>query len=226
MKAVIFDIDDTLYPYDVCDKAGMRSLYDTFCGYANISSYEEFELLTAQAKKAVKSRTENTAASHNRMLYVQTMCELKGIFSPEKCIRLYDSYWNIFLDNMRLFDGAAELLEELKAKKISIGFCTDLTAHIQMRKLVRLEISHIPDAVVTSEECGHEKPHEIMFLTILDKLKTAPCDTVMVGDSIEKDIVGAINCGIYPVLFGKKSDKYTYATDYKILREILEGICQ
>lgn len=225
MRAVIFDIDDTLYPYDVCDEKGMNELYAAFLEYKEMSR-SEFDLLVSQAKKAVKLRTENTAASHNRMLYVQAMCELRGIFSPEKCIRLYNSYWDAFLDNMRLHDGAIELLEKLKTMGVAIGFCTDLTVHIQMRKLVKLGISHIPNALVTSEECGCEKPDKSMFMTMLEKLHASPSEAVMIGDSIEKDMEGAANCGIYPVLFGKKSDKYGYAENFEALYKILEGICR
>lgn len=221
MKAAIFDIDNTLYPYDICDNAGVIGMYEAYCRF-NAVSTDSFHSMLSNAKRLVKTRAGDTAACHNRLLYAQALCEIDGQFSPEKCMLLYNGYWDAFLDKMALFDGSLELLEGLKAKGVRIGFCTDLTAHIQFRKMIRLGISHIPDAVVTSEECGHEKPHSSMFLTILEKLGTAPCDAVMIGDSIEKDIAGAVQCGISACLFGRRSDKYPYAVNYEELTEFFE----
>lgn len=221
MKAVVFDIDNTLYPYDVCDRAGIESLYNTYNGFQKIS-FEDFLKRLYSAKKIVKGRANDTGACHNRLLYAQSLCESGGIFSPEKSLKLYNSYWDAFLEKMELFDGAEAFLRRLKTHGVKIGFCTDLTAHIQFRKIIKLGISDIPDAVVTSEECGHEKPHPSMFMTILDKLKVMPRDALMIGDSLEKDIIGAKECGMNVCLYGQSSDEYPFAESYDRLVELFE----
>lgn len=213
MKAVIFDIDDTLYPYAPCNEAGEAAMFEEICRLHDMTR-PQFDELLKNAKDIVKLCNHDTAACHNRMLYSQKMCEIMGCFSPENTLSLYNSYWDAFLDRMELFDGAFELLCSLKEKGVKIGFCTDLTVHIQMRKLIRLNISHIPHAVVTSEECGKEKPHRIMFETILEKLGVEAQDAVMTGDSEKKDVCGASDCGITPVLFGRKSSRWECAENF------------
>lgn len=223
-SAVIFDIDNTLYPYDPCNNAGVRAVFELLCDRFGIDK-SVFEKVVSAAKKDIKILNEGTAACHNRFLYFQRICEYLDIFSPELVIEMYTLFWDTYLENMILFPGAAELLRYLKMNGIKIGFCTDLTAHIQFRKIIRLGISDIPDAVVTSEECGAEKPSALMFERILKKLKVSPDDAVMVGDSIEKDISGAGKSGIQPILFGKQCSEFLCATNYCELKDLLERIC-
>ena len=223
-SAVIFDIDNTLYPYDPCNNAGVRVVFELLCHRFGISE-SVYEKVISAAKKDVKSFNKGTAACHNRFLYFQRICEYLDIFSPELVIEMYTLFWSTYFDHMKLFPGAAELLRYLKANGIKIGFCTDLTAHIQFKKIIILGISDIPDAVVTSEECGAEKPSPLMFENILKKLKVSAEETVMVGDSIEKDILGARESGILPILYGNQSSKYIYANNYRELKDLLERIC-
>ena len=79
---------------------------------------------------------------------------------------------------------------------MKIGICTDLTAHIQHRKIRKLGLSEWIDEIVTSEEAGAEKPNEKIYQMILKKLKTSPENTIFVGDDLEKDVKGGIENGI------------------------------
>ena len=63
---------------------------------------------------------------------------------------------------MPLFNGVRDIFYELK-KRYSIGILTDLTSHIQLRKLTYFGLEDIFDAVVTSEEVGADKPNDKVF---------------------------------------------------------------
>lgn len=225
IKAVIFDIDNTLYSYSVCDNAASAAMKDELSAILGKKiSDEVFGKMLMQAKKNVKKYTANTAACHNRMLYSQRILEAAECFTAANSLRIYDAYWNTFLEKMEMYMGAKELLYDIKKKDRKLGFCTDLTAHIQMRKLLRLGISDIADAVVTSEESGVEKPSDIPYQLILDKLGIAPDETVMIGDDFEKDILGAEKVGMHTVLFGSSRDDCICVLNYQSLTEILRGM--
>ena len=224
IRAVIFDIDNTFYPYDPCDRAGIENMYLTFTKIADCTR-DGFNALLSEAKRDIKSMTAGTAACHNRLLYVQRICELSGCYSSANVLDLYDSYWNAYLENIELYDNVCEVLESLRLSGIKIGFCTDLTANIQMRKIVRLGIDEYPDAVVTSEECGAEKPSEVPFRMILKKLGVCdPSEAVMVGDDPLKDYQGAINAGMKAILFGNGSDDSVRVSDFYELEKALKGM--
>lgn len=220
IEAVVFDIDNTLYDYETCNQAGSSAMSQALCRYRQTDP-EEFQRLLRQAKTDIKKNLENTAACHNRMLYAQRICELAGIRSASAALEMYNAYWDAFLGQMKLYDGVNAVFSFLKARRIKIGFCTDLTANIQMRKIVKLGLDEIPDAIVTSEECGREKPDKSMFLSILKKLETAPESSIMVGDDYEKDICGAKSCGMDAILMGTVRCDCDCAEDFPELLTLL-----
>lgn len=225
IKAVIFDIDNTLYEYAPCNDAGTEAVYEMLkkeCG----TERPIYDAALSDSKRVIKTFNENTASSHNRLLYFQRVSEYLNVFSPELTLRMYDCFWEAYFKKMKLFPNARNLLGKLKKNGVKIGFCTDLTAHIQFRKIIALGLSGIPDAVVTSEECGTEKPSAVMFETILGKLGVSPEDAVMVGDSSEKDIIGAKNCGIRAILFGGPESGILCASDFNELGAIIERMSE
>lgn len=225
IKAIILDIDNTLYDYESCNKAGMEAVYAAVNKIKNISK-EEFLQGYSKAKNIIKQRTDNTAASHNRMLYVQKLCEILEISPLKYALNLYDEFWNAYLDEMKLFDGVYEFFQIMREKNVKLGFCTDLTAHIQFRKLLQLGLEESDAYIVTSEECGIEKPDKAMFEILLEKMKVLPTETVVIGDSWEKDICGANSLGIKGIWFHRKeeTDKSMNYIICDNFNEVLENV--
>ena len=199
-KGVIFDIDGTLYDYQINDKLAMNH----FCAYIeeNLGIEEQkFRETYTSARNIIHSRLKDTAASHSRVLMIQTALELLNLNPFDYVLELYDVYWNYFLENMRPYDGATEFLSELKAHDIKISTCTDMTAQIQYRKLKKLGLDRYIDFMVTSEETGFEKPAPIMFNLALEKMKIRADEAAYFGDALDRDILGAFNVGIKPFWF-------------------------
>ena len=117
----------------------------------------------------------------------------------------------------------------LRKQRICCVIYTDLTTHIQHRKVRKLGLDQYINVIVTSEEVGVEKPNIKMFLTVLDKLKMSPDEVLYVGDSYERDMVGAKKCGMRTYWYnpeGKKIEKINMVDkefkDYAMLRRLLE----
>ena len=120
-----------------------------------------------------------------------------------------------------IYDGIAELLQKLKAKKIPLGICSDLTLHIQIRKLQKLGLVGIFDKITVSEEVGADKPAAIMFTSIAQKLGADPKDCVMIGDNYKRDILGAKSVGMQTILYGKKHEGTVSAQNFTELAQML-----
>ena len=200
IKGVIFDLDNTIYNYDMCHEYAMKKLGGYACQKYKLN-LEQFAKAFAEAKHYVKKRLGNTGASHNRMLYMQRFLEIIGEKPAVEAIALYNLYWNAMFENMRTFDYVIPFMEQLKKSKIMIGILTDLTAHIQHKKLAHMGLSEYVDIMVTSEEAGREKPSEAGFELIIKKSGVLPWELLMIGDSYEKDIKGAENVGMNAMLF-------------------------
>lgn len=205
IKGVIFDLDNTVYNYDMCHKYAMKKLEDYVCQKYAIN-LERFSKAFGEAKNYVKKRLSNTAASHNRILYMQRFLEIIGEKPSLEALDLYDFYWNAMFENMWAFDYVIPLMDYLKDHKIMIGILTDLTAHIQHRKLAHMGLSEYVDIMVTSEEAGQEKPSEASFGLIIKKSGVLPCELLMIGDSYEKDVKGALNAGMDAMLFERSKE--------------------
>ena len=203
-KAVIFDIDGTLYSYAANDKIAVESL----CEYAaNILHVEESEFRTTynEARRIVKEeRLKDGGARHSKVLFFQTTLELLGKSAFHYVLEMYDVYWNNFLANMKPFAGVVEFIEKLHRAGVKIALCTDMTAHIQYRKIKQLGLNKFIDSMVTSEETGLEKPAREMFELALKKLNVNAEDAAFFGDSLERDIEGAAKVGITPFWYNDK----------------------
>ncbi|HKL24525.1 MAG TPA: HAD family hydrolase [Candidatus Nanoarchaeia archaeon] len=223
-RAVLFDLDDTLYDYEPCHKKGLKAVYNELKKELKIS-YKRFNELFETSKKEIKRELEGTASSHNRILYFQRLLEkTHETIESEKTLDLYDAYWNNFLKEMKLKKGVLKTLKELKKQKYKIALVTDLTTHIQLRKLRHLKINKYVDYLVTSEEAGSEKPHLIMFLLALNKLDVSPHEAIMVGDNKDTDIEGANAVRITTLLVGEKgkTKKWSYKKPDYYIKEIPE----
>lgn len=220
-KAVIFDLDDTLYEYEKLNEEAISVLRQYTCmRYQIIPSY--FDMAFGHARKETKTMLVHTGASHNRLLYCQKTLERLGEKPVGGALDMYEVYWGYILKHMKLRDGVLDLLEYCSKIGIKIGICSDLTAHIQHRKLRKLGIDSWIDAVVTSEEAGAEKPAEIMYKLILNKLGVAPEHAIFVGDSLEKDVEGAQKVGIRTVwLHAENGSNWETASSFREVKEII-----
>jgi putative hydrolase of the HAD superfamily len=189
--AILFDTDNTLYPYDVSHSVAQRAMRLKFSKIFSVSN-EDFDNAFNEARMQVKQRLKNTASSHSRLLYLQRMLEIMGLGSQVLlALDFEQTYWRTFLSNAILFDNVKELLDDIRLLGIPTAIVTDLTAQIQFRKVVYFGLDQYFDYIVTSEEAGFDKPHEAPFKIALEKMRPKGDNIWMIGDNPVNDIRGA-----------------------------------
>lgn len=191
----MLDIDNTLYSYRNSHEVGLNAAFDLIERKFRIES-SSIKNAFSEARNEVHIMLPESAASHNRMLYFQKLLERLDLPSTSFTLEVYEVYWSNFLDEMIAYDGVYEVLEQYKNR---ICLVTDLTAHIQHRKIKKLKLDKYADLIVTSEEAGHEKPHPFIFNLSLEKLKCSKDKVCMIGDDFKKDILGASRLGIQSI---------------------------
>lgn len=213
-KAILFDLDNTLYEYEPVHKKALREAYNILRKDIKIS-FQKFMRLFNFSRLEIHQELSGTASSHNRTLYFQRLIEkTHKTVESQLILNLSHAYWGSFLKNIRLKEGVMQTLKELKRRGLKIIIVSDLTTKIQLKKLVKLKINSYIDFLVTSEEAGSEKPHSIMFLLALNKVNLKPEDVIMVGDSKSSDISGANAVGIDTVLISKEKIIRKNSEDY------------
>ncbi|CAB3829851.1 HAD family hydrolase [Achromobacter denitrificans] len=188
--AILFDTDNTLYPYDPAHLAAQQAVREKVVSTFSIRP-EEFDAAFKQAREEIKFRLKHTASSHSRLLYLQRMLEIMGLGSQVLlALDFEQTYWRTFLSNAILFDDVKELLDDIRLLGIPTAIVTDLTAQIQFRKVVYFGLDHYFDYIVTSEEAGYDKPHAAPFQIALEKMRPKGEVVWMIGDNPVNDIQG------------------------------------
>ena len=227
IKAIAFDLDDTLYD---CLHENDKAVDDTVKYVANeLLHMDEAVVRKAfeEGRDTVKSQLSewDMAAQHNRVLYFQKMLEILGVSPFKYDLQIYNYFWDNFLNRISLFPGALKFIDEARALGIKIGICTDMTAHIQFRKIERLGLTDRLDAMVTSEEAGVEKPNRRMFDMVAEKLGVKNEEVIYIGDSYKKDVTGAKNAGMIPIWYlslqHKSGEPIPGVYNYKDLRKVV-----
>ena len=224
IKAVIFDLDDTLYDYKSLNKVAIEKLSNFVNENLGVNN-DAFYLAFEKARNDTKNHLGDVASSHNRMIYFQKTLENLNINPFSFSLEMYNFYWDYILENMKPYKYVMELFNFIKSSDIKIGICTDLTVRIQHKKIRKLGIGQYIDAIVTSEEAGREKPNRGIFEMILKKLEIDRQEVLYVGDNYDRDIVGAFDMGIKAVLYSSNNKKYDceIIENHKQLMEIIDG---
>lgn len=122
--------------------------------------------------------------------------------------------------NNHLFDGAIEILEYLKPK-YSLHIITNGFHTVQEGKLKNSGLLPYFETITNSETAGCKKPHPAIFEYALQSAKAEKCDSVMIGDCIEADVQGAIDCGIDAIFFNEhRADAHPSIVQVNHLLEI------
>ncbi|MCI9381182.1 MAG: HAD family hydrolase [Dorea sp.] len=201
IKAVFFDIDNTVCNYDRAHAAAMEELFRF--GEDEFSfGREEMDRLLSEAQDRVTGRLgKGSAAIHNRLIRFQDFLERMPETDLTKALRMNEIYWDTFLETIAPEPGLAEFLSALQEAGILIGIGSDQNADVQYRKLEALGILPYFSRIVTSEEAGAEKPAEEFFRLCVEKSGCKAAECVFIGDNIKKDVKGALKNGLRGVWY-------------------------
>ena len=227
VKAVLFDLDNTLYPYHENHVRGVRAAHKLYSKKYSLSFISFMKLYT---KAAIKSHdfTAKNADQHDRRLHFQYVFELdKKPIDYQLILDMFDVYWDNMIKHSKLDPGTKQLLAWIKKQGYKVGMITDLTMDVQFKKIIKFGLAPYFDVVLTSEEAGIEKPSPKIFKLILEKLQVKSSETIMVGDNPDRDILGANKMRMTSVLMRRDMKNTTKAkpthtiTDIRDLKDIL-----
>lgn len=189
IKAVIFDIDNTLYSYDDAHAVA----WEVLCTYVQEHLGLDSEQFSEEVKKSTKicnaRLSVNCGSTHNRLLRFQDILE-RNHLPLRHAYPMNELYWNTLIDASRPEPGVVECLARMKRAGYILGIGTDMTADFQLKKLDKLGLIDFFDFMVSSEEINIEKPAPKMFLTCAEKAGVAVDECLFIGDSIKKDVLG------------------------------------
>jgi len=102
-------------------------------------------------------------------------------------------------------DGAGDTVARL-ARRFRLGVVSNGIPDVQYQKLITLGLDRFMQCTVLSEELGIRKPDARIFERALADLQTDAAQSLYVGDSYSRDIVGAKKAGMGAIWFNPGHD--------------------
>jgi putative hydrolase of the HAD superfamily len=114
-------------------------------------------------------------------------------------IRIADRFTSYREEEMFVFPGAHEAIDQLKALGVRLALVTNGAADTQRAKVERFELAHRFDHIQIEGEHGFGKPEERAYRHAMDALGVSARDTWMVGDNLEWEVEAPQRLGIYAI---------------------------
>ena len=227
-RHIFFDLDHTIWDFDKNAEETLQELYV-------IHGLDKIGLTSADAFIETYPRNNHSlwAQYHVGKITKDYLREARfrttfldlGVKPELIPVGFEDEYVKLCPTKTNLFPDAHEVLTYLKGKYtmhlISNGFKESTEI-----KIAGSNISHYFDQIIISEAVGVNKPDKAIFEHALNLASAVKDESIMIGDSIEADIRGALNFGMDAIYFNpmhlpKPDDVPAQITGLKELKNLL-----
>ena len=229
-KDLFIDFDDTLY--DTYGNA-VIALRETFEAFQLGRFFEDPQIFYDAywtANISLWSRYSKGEITRSYLIverFRRPLSEGKGLEVTESlCLEMSDKFLDFCSSKPGVIDGAHELMDYLRDKGYRMHICSNGFHEVQYKKLAACGLGDYFDTIILSEDAGANKPSPLYFDYAFKVSGANRESTLMIGDNLQSDILGAMNAGIDAMLFNRWQvspeefpQNLTFAVDH--LRDIM-----
>jgi putative hydrolase of the HAD superfamily len=178
MKAVLFDLDDTLYPEMEFVRSAFGAVAQALATEVGIDAgFTRMRLLQIL-------RRDGRGQVFDQFLYEQRL------YTAERVARMLATYRG-HSPTLSFYADVIPTLDWLRSAGIGIGLVTDGLSQVQRAKIRALSLAPRFDVLICTDELGPRsaKPARVGFERALDALGIAPAYAAYIGNDVAKDFV-------------------------------------
>lgn len=200
MRAVLFDLDDTLFDHRRSARAALTEVHRA---HGRETPYDAFERAHTRylEEMHIQVLAKRIGLEEARRERFRRVFASLGVTLGDSDVELTAAaYRDGYKLARRALAGAAELLAAVRGHA-RVAIVTNNLLEEQQDKLQYCALAPFVDALIASEDVGVSKPDPRIFQVALERVGATADEAVMVGDSWANDIAGAARAGIRAVWF-------------------------
>jgi len=206
IKAILFDIDDTLFPTSAfaqeARRAAVRAMVEA--GF----DFDE-ELVFEELLEVIAEFSSNYAHHFNKLV---TRLDPGSERTPNVDLVVaagVSAYHDTKFRSLQPFADVPSVREYARRRGWVVGVLSHGWTSKQAEKLVRLGIAGLfdPGAIFISEQIGINKPNPKLYVRAAEKLGLEPSEIIHVGDSPAHDVAPARSLGMTTV-WARRASKW------------------
>ena len=223
---IFFDLDRTLWDFETNSHEELVNLYHVHkLHQRGISLQNEFIKVYKKINHHCWEDYRKNLITKEKLRserFMKTLLHF-GIDDKKLANELGDDYVHNSPNRTILIDGAIDLLEALK-DHFHMHIITNGFEEVQWVKLRNSKLLPYFKEVITSEAVGVKKPDPKIFQFAVEKANATVVESVMIGDDLKTDIIGAIQIGMKCIYYNPHGNvnKYPVWREVKSLLKIKE----
>lgn len=224
IRAIFFDLDDTLCAYWEASKVGMRNAFAAhrpggFTVDEMIRHWAAvFREFSPTIKQSIWYDGYLKAGEPTRTEQMRLTLASMGVVDEERAQILSKSYMEERNKALRLFADAEPVLRDL-GERYRMGLITNGPADIQRQEIETLGVEKYFSCILIEGELGEGKPNPSVFELAARNVDCSPDEILFVGNSYAHDVSPALACGWRAVWVRRESDAPPSAGSGPLKRE-------
>ena len=223
IRAVLFDLDDTLFDHRGAAERGLRAW---LTGLGLDDALEDHAERWFALEAHHHERYQRGEITHTGQRRARVRAFLPGWDLADDAIadETFAGYLACYRAAWSAFADAAAALETALAAELPVGILTNGDQAIQEEKVRRTGLAPFGVPVFASSSLPAAKPEPAAFAAACEQLGVEPASCVMVGDSLVHDVGGAARAGLASVLVDRygRYDRRADAVGVRRIRTLAE----
>jgi putative hydrolase of the HAD superfamily len=198
-KHIFFDLDHTLWDFDANARQTLEQMHlDLKLAERGIHDFNLFHKNYLKHNEKLWERYRKGYIKQEELRLKRMWLALLDFQIADDTLarEMSDMFLQLLPSRTVLFPYTKEILQYLTGKSYQLHLITNGFEKVQLCKLQSCGLDHFFNAIVTSESSNSLKPEKEIFEFALNKTGAAVQESIMIGDTIEVDIAGAMGVGM------------------------------
>ncbi len=215
IKAIILDLDNTLLDFlkmkRICCDAAIDAMIRAGLKMGKRQAITELD-------KIYKFNIEDGQIFQKFLLKVKKKIDYRIL-----CCGI-NAYRRARFTSQRPYPYVKSTLKALKKRGYKLAILSDAPKLKAFLRLTAMDLQDYFDVIVTFDDTKARKPSRRAFSCVLEKLNVKPAECLMVGDWVERDILGAKKAGMMSCFakYGSRSSKSDADFEIEDFRDLLK----